>query len=56
MTAVQVLAIIVGIAAAVALTNALNPYMFWILALIGGIAGGVIVYALITKYLPQLMK
>lgn len=50
MTALQIVALVVGIAVAILLTNWLNMYVFWLVAVIGGIAGGIVVYQLIVKY------
>lgn len=53
-TAIKVVGVILGLVAAVLLLPWLNQYIFFLLALIGAIAGGVIVYVLSVRLLTDL--
>lgn len=49
MTALQILAIVAGLVVAVIVTALFNQWVWLIIALIGGVAAGIVTYKLITR-------
>lgn len=56
MTAIKLFAAVIGVVAAVALYPLLNQYVFALLALIGAIAGGVVVYLISVRAFAELTR